>query len=508
MLRIFDSKTREKVEFVPICEGKVGMYVCGPTVYNRIHIGNARTFISFDVIRRYLEFSGYEVCFVQNITDVDDKIIARSNEEGIDSADLASKYSNLFIEDMRRAGVKDPSIRPFATKEISPMIALIKKLIADGHAYECAGDVYFSVRSYEHYGELSNRNVDDMQGGHRELKANSAEIAAQKKDELDFALWKNAKPGEPAWKSPWGSGRPGWHIECSAMSEKYLGLPFDIHGGGSDLLFPHHENERAQSEAACNCTFANYWMHGGMMQINSEKMSKSLGNFLLLSDLLENWDASVLRLLMLQTHYRSPLDFSLDRLAEAKTALDKITNCVNALNWGAKHAVAKLDGGAALDEDAIKGACEKAKASFVAAMDDDFNTAIALGEIFTLVSFFNTNFADKDILISEVALVRQCVDTIVDLLLVFGLQLEISDGDDFLHSYTDMLISLCRELDEGESAAETSIDVIVAAQRILEIRQTARANKDYDTSDAIRGGLAKMGLGIEDTKSGARIYEL
>ena len=338
MIRLYNTKTRTKVDFETLERGKVGMYVCGPTVYNYIHIGNARTFISFDVIRRYLMWRGFDVTFVQNVTDVDDKIIGKSLEEGRSAAEVAAEYTEAFIEDMRAAGVLDPDIRPKATEEIPAMIELIQELIDGGHAYDADGDVYFNVRSFPAYGELSGRNVDEMESGHRELRADGKGVEDRKRDPLDFALWKAAKPGEPAWESPWGMGRPGWHIECSAMSRKYLGLPFDIHGGGADLVFPHHENERAQSEAACGCTFANYWMHGGMLQINSEKMSKSLGNFKLLRDVLKVTDPKVLRFLMLQTHYRSPLDFSDERLAEAGAALCRIENAVKNLDWQLQNA--------------------------------------------------------------------------------------------------------------------------------------------------------------------------
>ena len=293
-MKLFNTMSMQKEEFVPIEPGKVRMYACGPTVYNYIHVGNARPIIMFDVLRRYLEYRGYEVTFVQNFTDVDDKIIGKSLEEGRSAAEVAAEYTEAFIEDMRAAGVLDPDIRPKATEEIPAMIELIQELIDGGHAYDADGDVYFNVRSFPAYGELSGRNVDEMESGHRELRADGKGVEDRKRDPLDFALWKAAKPGEPAWESPWGMGRPGWHIECSAMSRKYLGLPFDIHGGGADLVFPHHENERAQSEAACGCTFANYWMHGGMLQINSEKMSKSLGNFKLLRDVLKVTDPKVL----------------------------------------------------------------------------------------------------------------------------------------------------------------------------------------------------------------------
>ncbi len=367
MLKIYDTKLREKVPFESLEHGKIGMYVCGPTVYNYIHIGNARTFVSFDVIRRYLSWRGFDVKFVSNITDVDDKIIKKANEEGRSAAEVAAEYSQAFLDDMHAMNVQDPDVRPRATEEIPEMIQLIQELIDGGHAYEVEGDVYFSVRSYADYGALSGRNIDEMEGGHRELRADGQGLEDRKRDHLDFALWKAAKPGEPSWESPWGQGRPGWHIECSAMSRKYLGLPFDIHGGGADLVFPHHENERAQSEAACGCTFANHWMHSGMLQINHEKMSKSLGNFLLLRDILKTTSPDVLRFLMLQTHYRSPLDFSDERLDEAASALSRIENAVRNLDWQMKNA---QDVSSPLDTQAILKQAKSTRVEFVLAMDD------------------------------------------------------------------------------------------------------------------------------------------
>ena len=292
MLKIYDTKLREKVPFESLEHGKIGMYVCGPTVYNYIHIGNARTFVSFDVIRRYFIVARLrrEVRLTTSPTSMT-RSSRSANEEGRSAAEVAAEYSLAFLDDMHAMNVQDPDVRPRATEEIPEMIQLIQELIDGGHAYEVEGDVYFSVRSYADYGALSGRNIDEMEGGHRELRADGQGLEDRKRDHLDFALWKAAKPGEPSWESPWGQGRPGWHIECSAMSRKYLGLPFDIHGGGADLVFPHHENERAQSEAACGCTFANHWMHGGMLQINHEKMSKSLGNFLLLRDILKTTSA-------------------------------------------------------------------------------------------------------------------------------------------------------------------------------------------------------------------------
>ncbi|MCL2492103.1 MAG: cysteine--tRNA ligase, partial [Coriobacteriia bacterium] len=374
-MKIFNTLSRNKEEFVPREEGKISLYTCGPTVYNHIHIGNARTFISFDTIRRFLMWRGFDVTFVQNVTDVDDKIINRSLEEGRSAEEVAADYTEAFINSMHAVGVLDPTIRPRATETIEDMIGLIKRLIASEHAYVVDGDVYFAVRSFPEYGKLSGRDVDDMRAGTR------IEVDERKRDPLDFALWKAAKPGEPSWTSPWGQGRPGWHIECSAMSEAELGLPFDIHGGGVDLVFPHHENEIAQSEAATGKPFANYWMHGGMLQINSEKMSKSLGNFTLLKDVLERYPAPVIRLFMLQTHYRSPLDFSDARLQEATTAYERIATFVRNARWAAAQgdeSIAETDAVGAQRNAAFAEALENARVKFIDDMDDDFNTAGAL----------------------------------------------------------------------------------------------------------------------------------
>lgn len=494
MIKIYDTMAREKRPFVPVHEGKVGMYVCGPTVYNYIHIGNARTFISFDAIRRYLMWRGYEVTFVQNITDVDDKIIAKAAEEGRSAAEVASEYAQAFIDDMRAAGVLDPDIRPRATGEIDGMIALVQKLIDGGHAYAVDGDVYFAVRSYDKYGELSNRNVDEMESGHRELRADGQGLEGRKRDPLDFALWKAAKPGEPAWESPWGQGRPGWHIECSTMSEKYLGLPFDIHGGGADLAFPHHENERAQSEAACGCTFANYWMHGGMLQINSEKMSKSLGNFLLLRDVLKTTDARVLRMLMLQTHYRSPLDFSDERLQEAASALARVENCVKNAEWLADAA----DGeGGGFDAEAFGAALEALRAGFVEAMDDDFNTAGALGCVFGFVNEANTLLANAALSNADAALVREGAGALVELMGVLGIELALQADE---ADYPVELFALAAETAgySGDSGEE-------ALQALLDARAAARKARDFATADAVRDGLGALGFVIEDTPQGARV---
>lgn len=496
MIRIYDTMAREKRPFVPVEEGKVGMYVCGPTVYNYIHIGNARTFISFDTIRRYLMWRGYEVTFVQNITDVDDKIIAKSLEEGRSAAEVAAEYAQAFIDDMHAAGVLDPDIRPRATEEIDAMIALVEKLIENGHAYEVEGDVYFAVRSYEKYGQLSNRKIDEMESGHRELRADGQGLEERKRDPLDFALWKAAKPGEPSWDSPWGKGRPGWHIECSAMSEKYLGLPFDIHGGGVDLAFPHHENERAQSEAACGCTFANYWIHGGMLQINSEKMSKSLGNFLLLRDVLKTTDPRVLRMLMLQTHYRSPLDFSDERLLEAQSALTRLVNFATNTEWLCSN---PAQDSSTLDVDQYHQAVDTMRSSFIEAMDDDFNTAGALGAIFTFVSEANTLLSDTCVCCLNAEAVEEGAKAVEELLGVLGIDLNNAQQEEGEES-TEELVALASSL-AGYSGTESE----EAIQALLDCRQSARKEKNFALADQIRDELGALGFAIEDTPQGARV---
>ena len=497
-IQIYNTLSKRKEEFKPLEPGKVKMYVCGPTVYNLIHIGNARPMIIFDTVRRYLEYKGYEVNYVSNFTDVDDKIIKKANEEGRSAAEVAAEYSQAFLDDMHAMNVQDPDVRPRATEEIPEMIQLIQELIDGGHAYEVEGDVYFSVRSYADYGALSGRNIDEMEGGHRELRADGQGLEDRKRDHLDFALWKAAKPGEPSWESPWGQGRPGWHIECSAMSRKYLGLPFDIHGGGADLVFPHHENERAQSEAACGCTFANHWMHSGMLQINHEKMSKSLGNFLLLRDILKTTSPDVLRFLMLQTHYRSPLDFSDERLDEAASALSRIENAVRNLDWQMKNA---QDVPSPLDTQAILKQAKSTRVEFVLAMDDDFNAPRALGEVFDLVGFANTQIADKTLSLSDVPAVRDLRETITTLMRVFGVEVAPQDWEDAQDdAYPAEVVDLAKQVAgyEGSDAHE-------AVDALLDARATARAEKNWAVADAVRDGLTGLGFTIEDTPQGARV---
>jgi len=491
-LRLYNTLSRSKEDFTPREEGKVFMYVCGPTVYNHIHIGNARTFLSFDLIRRYLEHRGFDVRFVQNITDVDDKIINRAAEEGRSAAEVASDYTASFIEAMHSLGVQDPTVRPKATEMIPQMIDLIERLIAGGHAYESGGDVYFDVRSFPGYGKLSGRDVDEMETQAR------IDHDDRKRDPLDFALWKSAKPGEPHWTSPWGEGRPGWHIECSAMSEVELGLPFDIHGGGSDLVFPHHENEIAQSEAATGTPFANYWLHGGMLNINSEKMSKSLGNFTFLKDVLSAYPAPVLRLMMLQTHYRSPLDFSTERLEEATTAYERVANLVRTIRW---HRDRPAEGAGAPEADRLEllAAVEAASTSFDEDMDDDFNSAGALGAVFELARAANGFLSGNDgvLAAADLEALLSVETTIIDLLRVLGVTLPARESGPAL---PEGLVPLAREL-----AGYDGADPAGAVDAILDARAKARAEKDWARADAVRDGLAALGIRIEDTAAGARI---
>ena len=496
MIRIYDTRMHKKVDLETVEHGKVKMYVCGPTVYNYIHIGNARTFISFDVIRRYLEWRGYEVIFVQNVTDVDDKIIAKANEEGRSAEEVAKEYTAAFIEDMHAVNVKDPTVRPKATKEISTMIALVKQLVDGGHAYATDdGDVYFSVRSFPSYGSLSGRNIDEMEAGHRDLRTEG--IEDRKRDPLDFALWKAAKPGEPAWGSPWGQGRPGWHIECSCMSKKYLGLPFDIHGGGADLVFPHHENERAQSEAADGVMFANHWMHGGMLQINGEKMSKSLNNFFLLRDILQTVDGNVLRFLMLQTHYRSPLDFSDERVEEAGVAFERVKNTVKTLDWAIGNATGTVD---TVDAEEAADMVRQGRLHFITAMDDDFNTSKALGGTFDCVGAVNSLVGGKTLSATDADAVRPVRDMIVEFMNVFGIDIEAAIAAEASGEYPSEVIALAAEL-----AGYAGDDCFKAVDALLDARAAARAAKDWAAADAVRDGMAGLGFTIKDTPQGAQV---
>ncbi len=485
-MQIYSSQTRKKSEFEPIDAGKVRMYVCGPTVYDNIHIGNARTFISFDVIRRWLIASGYEVTFAQNLTDVDDKIINRANDQGRTAAEVAAEFSQKFIDVMRRANVLDPDVRPRATKEIGPMIVMIKTLIEQGHAYAADnGDVYFSVRSDESYGEVSGRNVDDLMVGAR------IEENEDKRDPLDFALWKAAKPGEPSWKSPWGEGRPGWHTECAAMVHRYLGTPIDIHGGGSDLAFPHHENECAQATCAWHQGFANTWMHTGMLLVNGEKMSKSLGNFFTLEEVLEKYSAAALRLLMLQTHYRSPLDFSFERLEGAENSLARIAGTAHNLRWSAAHTAGAADAEAA---EGLRRGAAAAESEFSACMDDDFNTAGALGAFFGFITEANSYLDEADGAVDADAVVfaAEFIERSMD---VLGIELPEQEAE-----LPAEIVALA-----AQRAGYAGSDTAEAAEALINARAEARAEKNWAIADAIRDALGELGLVVEDTAAGARV---
>jgi cysteinyl-tRNA synthetase len=469
-MKIYNTLTKKKEEFVPLEPGKVKMYVCGPTVYNLIHIGNARPMIVFDTVRRYMEHKGLEVNYVSNFTDVDDKIIKKAIEEGVEASVISERYIAECKKDMAAMNVKPATTHPLATQEICGMLEMIQTLIDKGHAYVAEdGTVYFRTRSFKEYGKLSHKNLDDLRGGNRSLLVSGED---QKEDALDFVLWKPKKDGEPYWESPWCNGRPGWHIECSVMSKKYLGDEIDIHAGGEDLIFPHHENEIAQSEAANGKTFARYWMHNAFLNIDNKKMSKSLGNFFTVRDISEKYDLQVLRFFMLSAHYRSPLNFSADLMEAAKNGYERIVNCVDNLKYLAEksNVEALSDNEAALLQEA-KGFVEK----FDEAMDDDFNTADAIAAIFELVKFANTNAGEN----SSKAFLNGLKEEVVMLSDICGLivdkQAELLDAD---------------------------------IQKLIEERQAARKARDFARADAIRDELLAKGIALEDTREGVKIVRL
>lgn len=519
-MRIYNSQTHKKEELHPICDGKISMYVCGPTVYDQIHIGNARTFLAFDVIRRYLIHKGYAVMFAQNLTDVDDKIIKRAQDEGKEAAEVAHTFSDAFIEQMQRLGVLAPDIRPRATEEIDQMIEMIEGLIEKGHAYAADnGDVYFSVRSCATYGSVSGRKVDELLVGVR------IEENEDKKDPLDFALWKAAKPGEPSWKSPWGEGRPGWHTECSAMVHKYLGTPIDIHGGGADLIFPHHENEAAQASGCWSEPLANLWMHTGMLRVDGEKMSKSLGNFFTLKEVLDEYPADALRLLTLQTHYRSSMDFSFERLKGATGRLEKLASTVTNLDWIAEHAFATPDAEKNLEGLTLIAEAKEARAAFEEAMDDDFNSASALAAIFDLQNKANkwleTANPDKPGTKDEAEAASKAIQ---ELLSVFGVNVrdvkgkgagatgegEGAEGADNAESAKEKaVVAIAKKyaLQSQESSFELFASLEKAMEALIEARDIARKTKDFATADAIRDELTDAGFTVEDTPQGMRVKE-
>ena len=464
-IMIYNTLEKKKMPFVPLEEGKVKMYVCGPTTYNYIHIGNARPIVVFDTVRRYFKYLGYDVTFVSNFTDVDDKIINRANKEGQDPVALAAYYIDAYFEDTKALNVMPADVHPKVSEHIQDIIDFIQGLIDKGYAYALDnGDVYYSVRKFKDYGQLSGRDINDMLSGAR------VEVDEKKQDPLDFALWKSAKPGEPYWQAPWGKGRPGWHIECSAMSEKYLGATFDIHGGGQDLIFPHHENEIAQSCALHDAPMARYWMHNGFITVNSEKMSKSAGNFFMLRDVLAKFDPQTVRFYLLSVQYRSPLDFDDEKIAVAGRGLERIQNAIQAATKAMKLAGDHNDG----DSEALMASAAKAKNDFEDAMNDDFNTALAISVLFELVKDINI-YLKKDAFDAEALATAQKVT--VDLAGVMGIELaQAEEADDNL---ADALMDL-----------------------IINIRKDARANKNFQLADQIRDGLTAIGITLEDGKAG------
>ena len=464
-MKVFNTLTKKKEEFVPLEEGKVRMYVCGPTVYNYIHIGNARPMIVFDTVRRYFEYKGYDVNYVSNFTDVDDKIIKKAIEEQVSAQEISQRYIAECKKDMAGMNVKPATKHPLATEEICGMVEMISELIEKGYAYEKNGTVYFSTRKFKDYGKLSHKNLDDLRSGGRSLLVSGED---EKEDPLDFVLWKPKKEGEPFWESPWSDGRPGWHIECSVMSRKYLGEQIDIHAGGEDLIFPHHENEIAQSEAANGKEFARYWMHNAFLNIDNRKMSKSLGNFRTVREISEQYDLQVLRFFMLSAHYRSPLNVSAELMEASKNGLERILNATDNL----KHLIASVAAEEMSAEE--KEAFSKTDAyveEFEKAMDDDFNTADAIAAIFELVKYANTTATAE----SSKEYLRGLLDRIVKLGDVLGLI-----------------------LDKKEELLDADIE------KLIEERQAARKAKDFARADAIRDELLEKGIILKDTREGVQ----
>lgn len=468
-MKVYNTLTRKKEEFVPLEDNKVKMYVCGPTVYNHIHIGNARPMICFDTVRRYLEYKGYDVNYVSNFTDVDDKIIKKANEEGVSAEEISTRYIAECKKDMAGMNIKPATTHPLATQEIPGMIDMIQTLIDKGYAYEKNGTVYYRTRKFEGYGKLSKKNIDELEAGHRD-DAHQLKVSGEdeKEDPLDFVLWKPKKEGEPYWESPWSEGRPGWHIECSVMSKKYLSDEIDIHAGGEDLIFPHHENEIAQSEAANGVPFSKYWMHNAFLNIDNKKMSKSMGNFFTVREISEEYDLQVLRFFMLNAHYRNPINFSRELMESAKNSLDRIITSVDNL----KHLIANGKQGDMTEEE--KGLLDKTKEfydKFDNAMDDDFNTADAISAVFELVKYVNSN-SSSDNTTAYLTALKEKITTLTD---VLGLI-----------------------VDKKEEMLDSEIDELIAK------RQQARKDKNFALADQIRDELLSKGIILEDTREGVR----
>ena len=455
-MKIFNTLTRQKQEFEPIKEGKVGIYACGPTVYNFIHIGNARPLCVFDVLRRYMEWRGYDVTFVQNFTDIDDKLIKKANEEGITVPEVAERYIKEFWTDVEGMNIRKATVHPRATENIEPIISLIGKLVDNGYAYASNGDVYFRTHKAKEYGKLSHQPLDELEAGAR------IDVTEVKEDPMDFALWKGVKPGEPFWKSPWGDGRPGWHIECSAMSQRYIGETIDIHCGGQDLIFPHHENEIAQSECASGKPFANYWMHNGYINVDNRKMSKSLGNFFTVRDVANEYGYEPIRYLMISSHYRSPINYSTEIIEQSKAALDRLYNCRENLCFRLENA---LEGEAKQD-------FAKFKEEFIAAMEDDLNTADAIAALFNLTKEINTMLGGEP----SKADCEAALSLFDELCGVLGLVYNVKKEDDL----------------------DAEVEALIAE------RTAARKARDFARADAIRDQLKEMGIVLEDTPQGVK----
>lgn len=458
-MKIFNTMTRRKEEFVPLDKNEVKIYACGPTVYNYIHIGNARPLCVFDVLRRYLEYRGYNVRFVQNFTDVDDKIIKRANEEGLSFEEVSKKYIKEFWTDAHGLNFKDATVHPKATENIDEIINIIKTLEEKGYAYAVDGDVYYRTLKFKDYGKLSHQPIEDLQSGAR------IAIGEKKENPLDFALWKAAKEGEPYWDSPWGKGRPGWHIECSAMNKRYLGDSIDIHCGGKDLVFPHHENEIAQSEAANDAPFAKYWMHNGYINVDNVKMSKSLGNFKTVREIANVYGYEVIRYFLISSHYRSPINYSIDIIEQCQSALDRLYTCRESLDFAIKNAKSDID-----DDEKILKLIASAKDEFIKAMDDDLNTADGIAAVFNLVSTINTEIINKEVSLNVCKKAAEMFDELTGVL--------------------------------GLLYNRKSNDIDDDIEKLIEQRQTARANKDWATADKIRDELKAKGIILKDTPQG------
>ncbi len=472
-LRVYDTLKQTKTEFVPVNEGKVGMYFCGLTVQDRPHMGHMLAFLSGDMIRRYLEYLGYDVTYIQNFTDVDDKIIIRADEEGVDYREVAERNVQAYYDIAARVNIKPATHYPLATEHIAEMLEMIGQLIEKGHAYEAGGDVYFRVRTMDDYGKLSKRNIDDLMSGAR------IEVGESKEDPLDFALWKASPEPEPGWESPWGRGRPGWHIECSAMSKKYLGDTFDFHGGGEDLIFPHHENELAQTECCTGKVFVNYWLHNGLLNLKGQKMSKSTGHFFAMDDVLKEFSGEVVRFYILSTHFRSQREFSRDRLEEAERGYDRIVNACQQIS----EQMDKLDGATTVSSPAgqeLIDAASAAKTAFLQAMDDDFNSAGALGHLFELIKNYNVSVAEHPMVASDADALGAVKATIEEFDQILGLF-------------------------PGGFPRAAADDVPAEILEMAHQRAQARANKDFARSDELRDAIAAAGYVVEDTPDGPRV---